>query len=106
MTDDELTAAVEAMVDERDKALVPAYLPMAKSKVMGWLWPFEKSPDWADVPEKHHPATAEICAYLIDKRGGEGEVRHVENGTTREWESGSVPLSMLENMTPFAGVPE
>lgn len=106
MTDDELTAVVGAMLgDEELKPLVPVYLPAAKSAVLSRLYPYDEDRTWLDVPPRYHHVAAEVCCYLVSKSGGEGEVRHVENGLTREWASASVPEAMLSSVTPYVGVP-
>ena len=45
----------------------------------------------------------EIAAYLMNKRGAEGETYHGENGVNRTYENASVPASMLAGVTPFCG---
>lgn len=102
-----MESLIEDMLGDDELAdSVSVYLPAAKAVVIDRLWPYDTAATWDDVPERFHYRTCEICCYLIAKRGGEGETRHVENGTTREWESASVPESMLTGMVPHIGVPE
>lgn len=107
MTNDELlTACKTILADSRYDEALPTYLSAAESVVTSWLFPFDEEKEWEDVPERYHWRTCEIAAYLVAKQGAEGETRHVENGTTREWAKASVPVEMLMDMVPFAGVPE
>ena len=46
----------------------------------------------------------EIATYLLNKRGGEGELSHSENGISRSYENGDVPESMMRQIVPMAGV--
>jgi hypothetical protein len=46
----------------------------------------------------------EIAAYLLNKRGAEGQTSHSENGISRGYESGSIPESMLSDVLPFVGI--
>lgn len=46
----------------------------------------------------------EIATYLYNKQGAEGETQHIENGTTRTYESASVPASMLADISPIVRV--
>jgi hypothetical protein len=105
MTDEEMVAAVKALVDdERFDRFADHYLGMAKGVVISHLWPFaDKS--WSDVPEKYHAQTVEIAVYLVNRRGAEGETSHGESGVSRSYESAGVPASYLRGITPHAGVP-
>lgn len=106
MTDAEMVSMVQQMVgDTRFNSLAEPYLMQAKYAVMQRLFPYVKEPEWADVPTKWHPRTCEIATYLINKRGAEGETQHTESGVVRQYESGTIPASMLQGMAPFVGVP-
>ena len=105
MTDEEMLAAVRLFVgDKRLDPLAPTYLGLAKSAVIARLYPYRDA-TWLDVPERHHGRTCEIAAYLINRRGAEGEVSHSENGVSRRYGSASIPAALMDGITPFAGVP-
>lgn len=53
---------------------------------------------------KYDAVHVEIAAYMINKRGAEGEVSHSENGVSRTYEDGDIPPSLLRAITPVAGV--
>lgn len=82
--------------------MVNAYLSLAAEKIIGILWPCEDGHD--EVPEKYHMRQCDIAAYLMNKRGAEGEISHSENGVSRSYESASVPPSMLEGIIPYVKV--
>ena len=42
------------------------------------------------VPMKYDAVHVEIAAYMINKRGAEGEVSHSENGVSRTYEDGDM----------------
>jgi hypothetical protein len=46
----------------------------------------------------------EIAAYLLNKRGAEGQTSHTENGITRNYGGADVPESMLSSIIPRVGV--
>ena len=57
-----------------------------------------------EVPEQYSYLQVEIATYLLNKRGGEGELSHSENGISRSYENGDVPESMMRQIVPMAGV--
>lgn len=107
MEEQDMVEAVMAMVDDDrfEYAVANVYLPMAKDAVVSRLFPYSPEATWDDVPERHHMQTCQIAVYLLDKSGAEGEVRHVENGTTHEWKSAGIPADYFAGMVPRAGVP-
>ena len=94
---------LKAMVgkDESDIVL-RTYLSFAGKKILNKAFPFET--DVKEVPDKYSFLQCEIAAYLINKRGAEGEISHSENGISRSYEAASVPDSMLKTVIPFVGV--
>lgn len=100
MTESQKTATLTAMTGEVDAAVLSAFLSLAAEKVLTRCYPFR--PDIRNVPAKYSMTQVEIAAYLLNKRGAEGETSHGENGINRSYESGSVPDSMLKNVVPFA----
>lgn len=91
------------MIDTDDKdAVLTAYLSLAREKILAKAYPFGS--DGHEMPEKYARLQIEIAAYLLNKRGAEGQLSHSENGISRSYESGDVPDSMLRAVTPFCGV--
>jgi len=56
------------------------------------------------VPSKYEYKQCEIAAFLLNKRGAEGQTGHNENGVSRAYEGGTIPPSMLAEITPYVGV--
>jgi hypothetical protein len=56
------------------------------------------------VPSKLEYKQCEIAAFLLNKRGAEGQTSHSENGVSRSYEGATIPPSMLADITPFVGV--
>lgn len=103
MTDSEKLAALRAMVgDDADDKTLSVYLKLAESKVISKAFPFGKGA--ASVPIKYEAVQLEIAAYLLNKRGAEGQLSHSENGISRSYESADVPPSMLKGVIPCCGV--
>lgn len=107
MTDAQMVTLIQSLTGNSASAEDAAtYLSLAKAAVVGRLYPYVPSAVWANVPDKYHVRTCEIAAYLLNKRGAEGETQHVESGVSRTYESASVPPSMMQGIVPFAGIPK
>lgn len=106
MTDEEKFALVQLMTEGSDvsDAVVTAYLTLAKQIIFEKAFPFGNFPEV--MPAQYDGVHVEIAAYLINKRGAEGETVHLENGVSRHWEDGSLPPSLIRRIIPFAGVPK
>lgn len=102
MQEAEKNALVKAMANETDESTVSAYLCIAASKICRRAYPFD--PSIMEVPEQYSYLQVEIATYLLNKRGGEGELSHSENGISRSYENGDVPESMMQQIVPMAGV--
>ena len=103
MTQTEKLMLLKAMVGESDtEEVLLAYLNIAGSKILNRAYPF--GTDETEVPTRYDFLQCEIAAYLLNKRGAEGQTSHNENGISRTYESADVPESMLDAITPMVGV--
>jgi hypothetical protein len=103
MTDDEKLLTLEAMVDGSDSAdVLSIYLKIAGRKIIARAFPYDSSV--TEVPERYDMLQCEIAAYLLNKRGAEGQTSHTENGITRNYGGADVPESMLSSIIPRVGV--
>ncbi len=100
MTEEEKLTMVEIMTEEHDNSVLSTYLTLAQQIVYEKAFPFGNFPE--EMPTQYDGVHVEIAAYLINKRGAEGEIVHLENGVSRHWEDGSLPPSLLRRITPFA----
>ena len=103
MTEEEKLTQLKAMVggsDDEDVLLV--YLRLAGRKIFAKSYPYNA--DVTEVPARYDLLQCEIAAYLLNKRGAEGQTSHSENGIVRAYENGDVPASMLKNVIPCVGV--
>lgn len=83
-------------------AVLSAYLRIAGRKIINRAFPYRD--DITEVPGKYESVQLEVAAYLVNKRGAEGETSHGENGITRTYENADVPESMLRAVVPACGV--
>lgn len=100
---EKLTLLKAMMVGSSDTDdVLLAYLDIAGSKIINRAYPYDS--DVTEVPSRYGFLQCEIAAYLLNKRGAEGQTAHSENGIYRTYESADVPESMLGAVVPFCGV--
>lgn len=103
MTDVEKLTALRAMVGGSDaNEVLSTYLLLAGRKIIARAFPYKE--DVTEVPVKYETIQLEIAAYMLNKRGAEGQTAHSENGISRTYENADVPASMLKGVTPYCGV--
>jgi hypothetical protein len=103
MKQTEKLTLLKAMVGSADSDdVLLAYLDIAGRKILNRAYPY--GTDETEVPARYDFLQCEIAAYLLNKRGAEGQVSHSENGISRSYESADVPESLLGAITPTVGV--
>lgn len=103
MTDVEKLTALRAMVGGSDTdEVLSTYLLLAGRKIIARAFPYKD--DVTEVPVKYETVQLEIAAYMLNKRGAEGQTAHSENGISRSYENADIPSSMLKVVTPYCGV--
>lgn len=102
MTDAEKLKMVKAMTGETDEDTLSTYLSIAGNKVLRRAYPFDST--ITAVPDRYAYNQVEIAAYLLNKRGAEGQTAHSENGISRSYEDGDVPPTLLREIVPMAAV--
>lgn len=103
MTDEEKLTVLKAMVGSSDSdEVLSSFLLLAGRKIIARAYPYDSSV--TEVPTQYDYLQCEIAAYLLNKRGAEGQTSHSENGITRSYENADVPSSMMKIITPHVGV--
>lgn len=100
MTTVEMKSKLLLMTGEQDDDILSAYLDIAGDKIIERVYQCKHGDEY-EVPAKYQSTQLEIAAYLLNKRGAEGESAHSENGINRSYESASVPASMLKHVIPY-----
>ena len=103
METSEMIVMVKALTDETDDTVISAFLTFAGKALYRYGDPYHTMSEeyfLALYPD----AVVEAAAYKLNKRGWDHEKRHVENGVTREFETGDLPASILNRITPICGV--
>lgn len=105
MTTADKVAMVKAMInDDTTDETISAYLYLAGQQICRIAYPYDETVD--QVPAKYDSVHVEAAVYLLNKRGGEGEITHSENGVSRTYESANLPASMLRGIVPVVGIPK
>ena len=104
MTYDDKLTMLERMTDETEQGVLSTYLLLAEQVVISKAYPFDDVERPAVMPARYDGVQVEIAAYMLNKRGAEGQTQHSENGITRQYENADVPSSMLKAITPYCGV--
>ena len=97
-------ATLRAMLgpeDDTSDETLSVYLDLAASKILNKLYPYE-TVHGHEIPEKYVATQLNIACYLLNKRGAEGQIQHIENGIHRNYGSSDVPDEMLKDIIPFA----
>lgn len=103
MTQEEKLTALKVMIGSSDSdEVLSTYLTFAGSKIIAKAYPYQH--DISEIPAQYAHLQVEIAAYMLNKRGAEGQTSHSENGISRSYENGDVPPSMLKAVIPYCGV--
>ena len=103
MSQAEKLQLLKAMVGGSDnEEVLLTYLNIAGRKILNRAYPY--GTDETEVPARYDFLQCEIAAYLLNKRGAEGQTAHSENGISRTYESADVPESLIGAVTPMIGV--
>ena len=102
MTEFEKQGMLTVITGEQDVLTLTTYLSLAAAKVLSRAYPY--GPPVGTVPDKYAAVQVEIAAYMLNKRGAEGQTSHSENGISRSYEDGDIPKSLLNQIIPLAKV--
>ena len=102
MTNADMLTKLKAMTGEQAEEVLSTYLEIAGQKILRKAYPYDDTQ--TEVPVKYHYTQLEVAAYLLNKRGAEGETARSENGISRSYEDGDVPPSLMREVVPCAAV--
>lgn len=110
MTEDRKIQMLRALIGDfelrENQMLLSVYLDMAGAKILERLYPYRESWDGLEVPDKYSMLQLKIATYLLNKRGAEGQIQHIENGIHRNYGDADIPENMLSSVAPFVGIPK
>lgn len=93
--------------DETDEGILEVFLELAAQKILNRMYQFPEF--WEDyegleVPDRYVMIQLNIAVYMLNKRGAEGEIQHIENGIHRNYGSSDIPDSLLKDVMPHCKV--
>lgn len=104
MTREQKLRYLSKMIDDdhEEDDILGIYLDIAGQKILNRMYPFMDTYDDLEVPARYDMIQLNIAAYLINKRGAEGEIQHIENGIHRNYGSSDIPDAILKDVYPYA----
>ena len=90
--------------DDTERPILEVYLELAAQAILNHMYPFKDSFEGIDVPDRYVAIQLKIANYMLNKRGAEGEIQHIENGVHRNYGAADIPDSMLKDIVPFSQV--
>ena len=87
--------------DDTDEGILDVYLELAGQKILNRMYPYKTDYDGLEVPDKYVAAQLKVAHYMLNKRGAEGQIQHIENGIHRNYGAADIPDGMLTEIVPF-----
>jgi hypothetical protein len=88
-----------------DDDVLDFYLGTAADAIISRAYPFLADDAEVELPARYASVQCDIAAYLINKRGAEGQIAHSENGVSRTYGDSGIPASYFRGIVPCCGVP-
>lgn len=104
MTTDQKVDMLLRMMDgeDVDRGILDVYLEIAGQKILNRMYPYKEDYSDLEVPDRYAMIQLNIAVYMLNKRGAEGEIQHIENGIHRNYGSSDIPDALLKDVYPYA----
>ena len=104
MTADTKIDMLLRMLDDSDtdRGVLEVYLDIAGQKILNRMYPYKEDYEGLEVPDRYAMIQLNIAVYMLNKRGAEGEIQHIENGIHRNYGSSDIPDALLKDVYPYA----
>lgn len=90
--------------DYEDEDILEVFLELAAQKILNRMYPYVDNYDGLEVPDRYVAVQLKIACYLLNKRGAEGQIQHIENGIHRNYGAADIPDGMMQEVVPFCKV--
>ena len=106
MTKERMINMLHSMMegDDTSDGVLDTYLEIAAQKILNRMYPYKTDYSDMEVPDRYAMIQLNIAVYLLNKRGAEGEIQHIENGIHRNYGSSDVPDGFLKDIVPYCKV--
>lgn len=106
MTSEQKIAYLQTMMegDDTSVGVLSLYLELAGQKILNRMYPFKDDYTGLEVPDRYAMAQLKIANYMLNKRGAEGQIQHIENGIHRNYGAADIPDGMLAEIVPYCQV--
>ena len=106
MTKERMINMLHSMMEDDDTndGVLNTYLEIAAQKILNRMYPYKTDYNDLKVPDRYAMIQLNIAVYLLNKRGAEGEIQHIENGIHRNYGSADVPDGLLKDIVPYCKV--
>ena len=106
MSDERKLAILRTMIDDQseDDEVLSTFLELAGDKVLNRMYPYKDDYTGLTVPDRYASIQLKVAAYMLNKRGAEGQIQHIENGIHRNYGAADIPDGMLQEITPYCQV--
>ena len=106
MTDNQKLTILKAMIEDMGDSdeTLSVFLHLAGDKVLNRMYPLKEDYTGMEVPDRYVSIQLKVAAYMLNKRGAEGQIQHIENGVHRNYGSADIPSDMLAEIVPYARV--
>lgn len=88
--------------NEPDDEVLEGVIEDAKDTILNTRFPYGY-PEGQEVEPQYRGLQYRIALAIYNKRGGDYEISHSENGISRSWGSEGVPQALLKEITPMVG---
>jgi len=104
MTEERKIDVLRTMIDDRDEdaEVLSVFLELAGDKILNRMYPYREDYTGMTVPDRYVSIQLKVAAYMLLKRGAEGQIQHIENGVHRNYGSADIPDGMLAEIVPYA----
>ena len=103
MTQEAKIARLRVMIDDQGDSdeTLSVFLDLAGDKILNRMYPYKDDYTGLEVPDRYVNVQLKVAAYMLDKRGAEGQIQHIENGIHRNYGDADIPNGMLQEIVPF-----
>ena len=103
-TEKKIIMLSQMMEDDTDAGVLEVYLELAGQKILNRMYPFKDDYTGLEVPDRYTMVQLKLACYMLNKRGAEGQIQHIENGIHRNYGDADVPNSLMEDVVPYCKV--